>query len=202
MPGCMISSRTDGRRTGRWPRLLLAVMLWCVAFAHDGRLATAAWAAGGEGIGPGLRLIMVDDVGCIYCRKWDAEVGGIYERSPVGAVAPLERRQKRHRDLAPYEPLAYTPTFVLVRDLKEVGRIVGYPGADFFWAELERLLAKAGPLPAPAPGDAPVSPRDASYPPPQTRAAARRVAVVDRSRQGRAEVRIDVLRLVLPPHRR
>lgn len=101
------------------------------------------------GIGGGLRLIMVDDVGCVYCRRWDAEVGVIYERSPAGSVAPLERRAKRHRDLAPYEPLAYTPTFILVRDGSEIGRIVGYPGADFFWAEFERLVAKAGPLPEP-----------------------------------------------------
>ena len=90
---------------------------------------------------------MVDDAGCQYCRKWDAEVGVIYDRSTVGAVAPLERRAKRHRDLVPYEPLAYTPTFILVRDGAEVGRIVGYPGADFFWAEFERLIAKAGPVP-------------------------------------------------------
>ena len=63
---------------------------------------------------------MVDDVGCIYCRKWDAEVGPIYEQSATGRVAPLARRPKRHADLAPYEPLVYTPTFVLVRDGIEV----------------------------------------------------------------------------------
>lgn len=106
---------------------------------------------------------MVDDVGCVYCRKWDAEVGDIYERSPVGRIAPLERRAKRHRDLAPYEPLAYTPTFVLVRSGAEIGRIVGYPGADFFWAELERLIAKAGPIAPAADPLPPVTPRDAGF---------------------------------------
>ena len=111
---------------------------------------------------------MVDDAGCQYCRKWDAEVGVIYDRSTVGAVAPLERRAKRHRDLVPYEPLAYTPTFILVRDGAEVGRIVGYPGADFFWAEFERLIAKAGPVPEPAaPAGHADGARDASLRSPQ-----------------------------------
>lgn len=144
--------------------MLLTTGLLLVAIsAVVGWTVGSAQAAGGQGIGAGLRLVMVDDVGCVYCRKWDAEVGGIYERSPVGTIAPLERRAKRHRDLAPYEPLAYTPTFILVRNGAEVGRIVGYPGADFFWAELERLIAKAGPVPPAADPAAPVSPRDAGF---------------------------------------
>lgn len=150
--------------------VLLIAMGWVASIPGD-----AALAATGPGIGSGLRLIMVEDVGCQYCKKWDAEVGGIYERSAVGAVAPLERREKRHVDLAPYEPLAYTPTFILVRDGAEIGRIVGYPGADFFWAELERLIAKAGPLTPPErPGEPPAAPRDASFAPPNAAAVAPR----------------------------
>jgi hypothetical protein len=50
-----------------------------------------------------------------------------------------------------------------VRDGREVGRIVGYAGADFFWTDIERLVAKAGPLPAPG-GGSPAAPaqRDAA----------------------------------------
>lgn len=126
------------------------------------------------GIGDGLRLLMVDDDGCVYCRKWDAEVGGFYEESAVGRIVPLERRKKRHQDLGPYEPLAYTPTFVLVRDGAEVGRIVGYPGPEMFWAELQRLMVKAGPATSPGPSPSPrgphdgprPNPRDAALPPP------------------------------------
>lgn len=95
----------------------------------------------------GLRLIMVDDAGCSYCAKWDAEVGSAYPLSAEGRLAPLVRRPKRHADLQAYEPLAYTPTFVLVQDGRELGRIVGYPGADFFWGELGQLLAKSGAVP-------------------------------------------------------
>jgi hypothetical protein len=102
--------------------------------------------------GAGMVLVMVDDAGCVYCRRWDEDIGYVYGRTPPGRMAPLERRRMRHPDLVPYEPLAYTPTFVLVEDGSEIGRIVGYGGADFFWGELERLIAKAeARRPAPAP---------------------------------------------------
>ena len=34
----------------------------------------------------------------------------------------------------------FTPTFVLVEDGKELGRIEGYAGDEFFWFLLGRLL--------------------------------------------------------------
>jgi hypothetical protein len=39
----------------------------------------------------------------------------------------------------------YTPTFVLADGNREIARIEGYPGDDFFWTLLERML---GQLPA------------------------------------------------------
>lgn len=128
------------------PILMLVI---CLLSAIGGDAAARDPKSIALGIGPGLRLVMVDDAACIYCRKWDAEVGQIYERSAVGRIVPLERRVKRHKDLQPFEPLAYTPTFVLVRDGTEIGRIIGYAGPDFFWAELERLVASATATPDP-----------------------------------------------------
>ena len=46
------------------------------------------------------------------------------------------------------KPVTSAPTFVLVEEGREVGRITGYPGADFFWALLEDLIAKLDPAPA------------------------------------------------------
>ena len=43
-------------------------------------------------------------------------------------------------------PVRYSPTFVLADDGREVGRIEGYPGEDFFWGLLENLVLK---LPSP-----------------------------------------------------
>lgn len=139
---------TTRRNWTRWPATAIRFAGSSLAFGllvlsgtgHSTAALAHDWTA--AGIGGGLRLVMVDDIGCVWCRKWDAEVAPIYQESPAGRVAPLERRPKRHGDLAPYEPLTYTPTFVLVRDGAEIGRIVGYAGADFFWAEFEKLVAK------------------------------------------------------------
>ena len=39
-------------------------------------------------------------------------------------------------------PVRFTPTFVLVDGNREIGRIEGYPGEDFFWGRLERLMLR------------------------------------------------------------
>lgn len=43
------------------------------------------------------------------------------------------------------EPVVYTPTFVLIVHGKEVDRIVGYPGEDFFWPMLDVMIANSLP---------------------------------------------------------
>lgn len=44
-------------------------------------------------------------------------------------------------------PIRYTPTFVLIENGEELGRIEGYPGDAFFWGLLDRLLQKLPPAP-------------------------------------------------------
>jgi thioredoxin-related protein len=99
------------------------------------------------------RLIMVEDDGCIYCVRWHAEVGQAYANSAEGLFAPLDRRRIRDPEIAFLRNLRYTPTFVLLNGDQEIGRITGYPGADFFWQMLADLLAKtsfrSGPTTAP-----------------------------------------------------
>lgn len=90
-------------------------------------------------------LIMVDAIDCGYCRKWEREVGVGYPKSEEGRVAPLTKIRRGDARLKGFSGLAYTPTFILVVNGQERGRIVGYPGADFFWAELDRLI-KRGPI--------------------------------------------------------
>ena len=45
-------------------------------------------------------------------------------------------------DLAEIAPERLTPTFVLVHDGRELDRLRGYPGDDFFWGLLGRMLEK------------------------------------------------------------
>lgn len=94
-----------------------------------------------------LRLLMFDQPGCVYCAQWDAEIGPIYPKTQEAELAPLLR--VGIRDALPDgveldRPATFTPTFVLVDEGREVGRIEGYPGEDFFWFLLGELIAGAG----------------------------------------------------------
>lgn len=97
-------------------------------------------------------LIMYRRAGCPWCLRWDQEIGGIYAKTAVGRQIPL-----RMVDLDAEPPklvlkssVIYTPTFVLVDNGRETGRIEGYPGEDFFWGLLERLAERAQPPVPPA----------------------------------------------------
>lgn len=95
-------------------------------------------------------LLMAEEEGCAWCRRWDADIAEIYPETPEGKAAPLLRMDIRD---APPEgteltrPLHFTPTFVLLDDGRETGRIEGYPGEDFFWGLLGMMLREAGALP-------------------------------------------------------
>ncbi len=85
-------------------------------------------------------LVMVEEHGCMWCARWDAEISAVYPKTEAGRAAPLRRidiRERRPDDIAFARPVTFTPTFVLVRDGVEVSRIEGYPGEDFFWGLLE-----------------------------------------------------------------
>lgn len=96
-------------------------------------------------------LLMFDDPACSWCRRWTAEIGPSYPRSPEGQLAPLRRmhiRDQASAGVALAKPINVTPTFVVVDRGREIGRIVGYPGGDFFYPLLAELLDR---LPPPAP---------------------------------------------------
>ena len=102
--------------------------------------------------GMAAELVMFTEAGCPWCARWDREVGVAYARSEEGRIAPLRRIDISEAQRSGFRLAAavtVTPTFVLVEDGAEVGRIVGYPGADFFWGMLEQLIAR---LPASASG--------------------------------------------------
>lgn len=83
--------------------------------------------------------------GCPWCAAWEREVGDVYAKTDIGQRAPL-RRVDLQRDATGGVDLdrdvRFTPTFVLARDGREIGRIAGYPGEAHFWARLERLIER------------------------------------------------------------
>ncbi len=90
-------------------------------------------------------LYMFESRGCPWCVRWHAEIGPAYPKTSEGRRAPLRRLDLGHASSAGVAlavPVTVAPTFVLVESGKEIGRITGYPGPDFFWGLLAELLAK------------------------------------------------------------
>ncbi len=88
-------------------------------------------------------LVMFDARGCEWCAAWEREVGTVYPKTAEGRLAPLRRvdlHGARPRDLQFITGVVYTPTFVLVEDGAELGRIAGYPGEGHFWGLLGEAL--------------------------------------------------------------
>jgi hypothetical protein len=120
-------------------------MPWIPAFAALVlALALAARTAGAA------ELLMYRTAGCAWCATWDQVIGPIYPKAEVGRRAPVrmvDLEAAKRADVELQRPVRYSPTFVLVDQGREVGRIEGYPGEDFFWGLLENLVLK---LPRPA----------------------------------------------------
>jgi len=98
-------------------------------------------------------LVMFERTGCAWCETFDREIAPIYGKTEEGLRAPLRRvdtAQPVPPDLAFIVTERLTPLFVLVDRGREIGRIRGYPGEDFFWGLLDVLMKK---LDAPATND-------------------------------------------------
>ena len=92
-----------------------------------------------------LELVMFRRAGCPWCAAWDREVGPIYPKTEIGRRAPIrfvDLDSSGTLNAMLKSPVRFTPTFVLLDEEREIGRIEGYPGADFFWGLLENLVPK------------------------------------------------------------
>ncbi|MEL6978468.1 MAG: thioredoxin family protein [Pseudomonadota bacterium] len=90
-------------------------------------------------------LVMVEESFCEWCELWNEEIGVVYAKTEEGERAPLRRVEMRSAEMKAMTfkmRVQYTPTFILMEDGAEVGRIEGYPGEDFFWGMLQGLLKK------------------------------------------------------------
>lgn len=92
-----------------------------------------------------VRLMMVEEVGCPWCERWKAEIGPIYPKTSEGRIAPLFKvmiRAPLNEDINLKSPPVYTPTFILLNDGQEVGRIEGYQSDEFFWWFMQTMIKK------------------------------------------------------------
>ena len=117
--------------------VFLVALVAALTVRHGPGVADTAW--------PATHLVMLEEAGCTYCLEWETVIGPVYPKTPEGGTAPL-RKVDIHGiwpdDLAAIRKDVFTPTFILVHDGQEIGRIRGYPGEDFFWGLLGQMLRK------------------------------------------------------------
>lgn len=117
------SKTPDGRRASRRPILWGAI----------GLALSCAFTSGGL---QAAELVMYEAVGCPYCKQWLTEVGPGYPASEQGRRAPLVRQMIKdppRPGVTLAAPIAIVPTFVVIEQGKEVGRLTGFIGTEFFY---------------------------------------------------------------------
>lgn len=115
------------------PLRTILLLLGLIVFGTATRGAVAA------------ELVMFESAGCPYCARWNREIAPVYAKTDEGRRAPLRRvdvAAPRPAELAAIGAIIYTPTFVLIHEGRELGRIVGYAGAEMFWWRLAALVAE------------------------------------------------------------
>jgi len=90
-------------------------------------------------------LLVVESNDCPYCARFHREIGTAYPNTEEGKLAPLHILQLNEAMPTQYsniKPAKVTPTFILVDGNKEIDRLEGYPGDNYFWFLLGEMLAK------------------------------------------------------------
>ena len=135
-----VQAQNVDRMNARLNRRLLGIMLLVLPVVAPA-LALAQMPAPAIDIAtaPAV-LVMIGDPGCPYCARFEREVAPGYTASNDGKLAPLVRRDRHDADVAFLPRIVYSPTFVMLVRGREIGRIVGYAGADLFWMQVAALL--------------------------------------------------------------
>lgn len=124
-----------------WLRLMskfykLVFSRWIIALAIIIPLTTSVRAA---------ELIMMEQDACPWCEQWHEEIGVIYNKTKEGKIAPLRVvniHDEWPEDLKGIRIERFTPTFVLVENGKEIDRLRGYTGDEFFWFLIGEMIKK------------------------------------------------------------
>jgi len=90
-----------------------------------------------------LELVFITSEYCPFCKAWERDVGQIYDSTPYALKARLRRVDLGDVDStlpAGAVKVFGTPTFLIVENNTEIGRIEGYQSSEmFFWALSEYI---------------------------------------------------------------
>jgi thioredoxin-related protein len=93
-----------------------------------------------------LELIVMEAEGCTYCDIFRRDVLPSYQASERGKDVPirfLDVNDQTAEALGLDSPVDIVPTFVVLKNHREVGRIPGYVGPEFFFHSINHLISSA-----------------------------------------------------------
>jgi thioredoxin-related protein len=94
-----------------------------------------------------LELVVMEAPGCTYCGLFRRDVLPSYQASERAKEMPIrfvDINDATADALGLDAPVDVVPTFVVLKNNREVGRIPGYTGPEFFFHTINHLLAGAG----------------------------------------------------------
>lgn len=92
-----------------------------------------------------VELLVFEHRDCVYCRVFRADTLPRYRESENAAKAPIRFVSIEHADTTTLKlngAIQMVPTFVLMQDGQEVGRIAGYWAPDNFFKMLSNLMLR------------------------------------------------------------
>jgi thioredoxin-related protein len=93
-----------------------------------------------------MQLVVMEADGCVYCNIFRRDVLPSYEASERGKDLPVRFIDVNDVETARIElqsPIDILPTFVIVKDNREIGRIPGYIGPEDFFHSINYLLSSS-----------------------------------------------------------
>ena len=88
-------------------------------------------------------MLMITDKNCLYCIIWEKQIGKIYPKTDIAKKFPLKRIEvKNFINYKKYDlkKTNITPTFILIKNTKEEGRIEGYTNPEMFWWQVDEIM--------------------------------------------------------------
>ncbi len=126
-------------------KMMLAVAAVALICAQGASWAARSLETGALPAGDVMEIIVFEVEGCTYCGHFRRDVLPGYLMTPRAVDAPMRFVDVNDGvvGLRLDSPIDIVPTAVLVKNNRETGRIVGYPGPEHFFRMIGSLLAGA-----------------------------------------------------------
>lgn len=96
--------------------------------------------------GANVEIVVMEAPGCIYCTLFRRDVLPAYQASAQAKDVPIrfiDINDEAAGAVGLEQPVDIVPTFVVLKNNKEIGRIPGYTGPEAFFHTVNYLISAA-----------------------------------------------------------